>query len=132
VSEVRARHRSLLLRLAVALLATLFCAAPVPGDVGGCGRAPSSLDATQFFDEKAALDCVRCTECEITSRACDVACDRDAEPRSLPRGCDPLQHDGDVCLRRLVDATCDEYEAFLRDEAPETPTECNFCPRPGR
>jgi hypothetical protein len=120
------------MRLTLALVALLFCAGPVPGDVGGCGKAPRSLDAAEFFDEKRALDCARCRECDVASEYCEATCAPDAERPELPRGCDPLQHDGDVCLRALLDASCDEYEAFLRDEAPETPTECNFCPRPER
>jgi hypothetical protein len=127
----RARLRDgIAARLALCMLALLFCAAPVPGDVGGCGQSPSSLDRPLFFESKRALDCARCTDCSVTSKACERACDPALADEELPRGCDPLEHDGDVCLRALLDADCDEYRAFLRDDAPETPTECNFCPRP--
>jgi hypothetical protein len=123
------RLRGALLRLAVALVSVLFLAGPVPGDVGGCGQSAKSLDAAGFFLTKRALDCTRCEECGLESRTCDDACSAEPAKASLPRGCDPLEHDGDVCLRALVDASCDEYAAFVRDQAPEAPSECNFCPR---
>lgn len=116
-------------RLGLCAVVLLFCAGPVPGDVGGCGQAPSSLDRQRFFDSKRALDCVRCNECEVVSKRCDAACAPEPDDERLPRGCDPLEHDGDVCLRALLNAPCEEYRTFLRDESAETPTECNFCPR---
>jgi len=123
--------RRLALRIGFAGYVIAFCAAPVPGDGGGCGKDPISLDAQGFFESKKALDCARCQECDVRSRACDLACDYYAPAGELPRGCDPVQHDGDVCIRALLDADCDEYETFLRDASPEAPTECNFCPRGG-
>jgi hypothetical protein len=33
-----------------------------------------------------------------------------------------------VCLRALLDASCDDYGDFVRDAAPDVPSECNFCP----
>lgn len=119
-------------RLAFGLLVLAFCAGPVPGDVGGCGQSPQALDRAGFFESKRALDCSRCTECGLVSELCESACDPAAPPERLPRGCDPLEHDGDVCLRALLSSSCDEYERFVRDQAPETPTECNFCPRGGQ
>ena len=116
-------------RLSLSAIALLFCAAPVPGDVGGCGQAPSALDRRQFFESKRALDCVRCGECDVRSKRCEQACSPNPPLEELPRGCDPLEHDGDVCLRALLDASCEEYSTFLRDTGAETPTECNFCPR---
>lgn len=121
----------LALRVGFAACVIAFCAAPVPGDGGGCGKDPVSLDAASFFESKKALDCARCNECNVRSRTCDRACDYEAPAGELPLGCDPVQHDGDVCIRALLDAGCDEYETFLRDVSPETPTECNFCPRGG-
>ena len=126
----RPRFRDgLVARLALVTLVVLFCAAPVPGDVGGCGQSPSSLDRSRFFESKRALDCARCKECDVMSKRCDNACSADPIEEELPRGCDPLEHDGDVCLRALLDAGCEEYRTFLRDSGAETPTECNFCPR---
>jgi hypothetical protein len=116
-------------RLALSAIALMFCAAPVPGDVGGCGQAPSALDRQQFFESKRALDCVRCSECDVLSKRCEQACSAEPPAEELPPGCDPLEHDGDVCLRALLDASCEEYRTFLRDTGAETPTECNFCPR---
>lgn len=124
--------RSLALRAGFLVYVIAFCAAPVPGDGGGCGKDPVSLDGPAFFESKKALDCARCQECGVESRACDVACDYEAPAAELPRGCDPVEHDGDVCIRALLDADCDEYRTFLRDDSPETPTECNFCPRGAR
>jgi hypothetical protein len=124
--------RGVLLRAAFAACVIAFCAAPVPGDGGGCGKDPVSLDGPRFFESKKALDCARCRECNVRTRTCDVACDYESQLAELPRGCDPVEHDGDVCIRRLLDAGCEEYRTYLRDDSPETPTECNFCPRGGQ
>lgn len=115
------------LRLPLALLALAFCTGPVPGDVGGCGGSPRPLDPVAFFETKAELDCTRCIECRISSKACAVACSQPSET-SFPRGCDPLEHDGIVCVRALEAASCEDYRSYVRDEAPVIPTECNFCP----
>ncbi|HLV67140.1 MAG TPA: hypothetical protein VKY73_15070 [Polyangiaceae bacterium] len=119
----RVRH----LRWPLSLIALLFCAAPVPGDVGGCGGSPRPLEAAAFFETKAALDCTRCTECRIASKTCTAACSESPD-ESFPRGCDPLEHDGIVCVRALEAASCEDYRSYVRDEAPVIPTECNFCP----
>ena len=114
--------------LAVAVFAA-FCAAPTPGDVGGCGQAPQDLDPPVFFATKKAIDCERCTECGLASDRCEEACDETADiERSFPVGCFPLVHDGEVCLRALLQAPCSDYRSFIDDEAPQTPSECNFCP----
>jgi hypothetical protein len=43
----------------------------------------------------------------------------------------PLVHDGEVCLRALDDAACEDYLEYMSDVAPTVPTECNFCPAEG-
>lgn len=112
----------------VVLFAAL-CLAPTPGDVGGCGQQAQPLDAPIFFATKKAIDCQQCRDCGFVSDTCAEACDGNADfARSFPDGCLPLVHDGAVCLRRLSHASCGEYEAFVDDDAPTTPTECNFCP----
>lgn len=115
-------------RLALAFVVLAFCAAPVPGDVGGCNQRAQELDPETFFDVKDSIDCDRCTECGLRNDACARACEG-TSGATLPQGCVALVHDGEVCLRALLDASCDDYRAFTRDEAPTTPTECNFCPR---
>ncbi|HEX2672377.1 MAG TPA: hypothetical protein VHM25_15960, partial [Polyangiaceae bacterium] len=47
-------------KVALGLLALLFCTAPTPGDVGGCGQSPAELDSETFFASKANIDCQRC------------------------------------------------------------------------
>jgi hypothetical protein len=46
---------------------------------------------------------------------------------AFPDDCLPLVHDGEVCLRALLDADCDEYSRYVVSD-PEIPLECNFCP----
>ena len=79
--------------LALALLALLFCTAPTPGDIGGCGQKPQELDPGVFFASKEAIDCQRCGECGIESKACSNACQApetypttfpDRRPSTLP------------------------------------------------
>lgn len=114
---------------ALAALLLLFVAAPTPGDVGGCGQEAQFLDAPTFFATKRGIDCSRCTECAIITVSCNRACDHHAEtPKAFPAHCYPLVHDGEVCLRALENASCGEYEQYMDDKNPGSPTECNFCP----
>ena len=120
------RHKS---TLALAALALLFCTAPTPGDIGGCGQRPQELDPQIFFQSKEAIDCQRCEECGIRSGACNNACTApETYPKSFPERCLPLVHDGEVCLRALLYASCDDYASYMSDSSPSVPTECNFCP----
>lgn len=117
-------------RIARALLAFVvlaFCAAPVPGDVGGCNQSAEELDAGRFYASKARIDCDRCTDCGLKTSACQRACQR-LTPSAFPKDCLPLAHDGEVCLRALMFAGCGDYRDYVRDVAPTIPTECNFCP----
>lgn len=120
-------------RAILASVALTFCVAAVPGDIGGCGQPIQELDATVFFRAKAFIDCEKCETCSFRAEACARACDPDrVESAKFPERCLPLVHDGEVCLRSLLDASCEEYTAYVRDRAPEVPTECNFCPASGQ
>lgn len=106
----------------------LFCLAPTPGDIGGCGQAPQDLDPEVFFASQAAIECSRCVgDCRIESGACDAACASRDLPHDFPNGCFPLVHDGTVCLRALTQASCSEMRKVMSDP-PRVPSECNFCP----
>jgi hypothetical protein len=111
-----------------AVLAVVFGAAPTVGDVGACGQTASPLDEKAFVAQRKALDCQRCTECGLSTQTCASACDRTA-PSSVafPATCFPLLHDGDVCLRALEAASCQDYASFVSDDAPTVPSECDFC-----
>jgi hypothetical protein len=114
-------------QLGLALGALILCTAPTPGDVGGCGQDAQELDPELFFSNKDFIDCERCTECGFESSACDRACSDQLSQSTFPAECMPLVHDGEVCLRALLDTDCDEYASYVSD-SPEVPHECNFCP----
>lgn len=115
-----------LVRLGLALGAAL-CLAPTPGDIGGCGQAAQDLDPPAFFLSLQSVQCDRCQECGIRTRACDAACSGAEVPTEFPEGCFPLVHDGTVCLRAMIQASCDDHREFAA-EPPQVPSECNFCP----
>jgi len=117
--------RSALLRAAV--LGLLVLAAPTAGDIGSCGQSIEDLDPAKFFAEKRSTDCQHCQDCALGTKFCEQACAGQGET-AFPAGCYPLVHDGEVCLRALRAAGCDEYVAYASDDAPSVPTECNFCP----
>jgi hypothetical protein len=122
------QHRN---QAALAALAFCFCTAPTPGDIGGCGQRPQELDPGIFFQSKAAIDCQRCGECGLATKSCAAACDvPESYPTSFPDRCDPLVHDGEVCLRALLNASCGDYSGYMSDKSPTAPTECDFCPEP--
>ena len=113
-----------------ALLTAVLCAAPVPGDIGACGQPVQQLDAPRFFGAKKVVDCRKCRECGFAELACDTACDPSVVPdQEFPDGCEPLVHDGEVCLRVLLYASCEAYAPYISDDSPSVPTECDFCPR---
>jgi hypothetical protein len=124
----------------VVMIVALFCLAPTPGDIGGCGQTAEDLDAPTFFATLEATDCRACQTCGITSATCSSACDpKAAIPAAFPPGCAPLAHDGEVCLRRLQNDSCDTYGKYVGDDeagkaVPITsrprPSECQFCPVP--
>lgn len=118
-------------KLVLACCALLFCMAPTPGDVGGCGQQPAELEPAVFFASKANIDCQRCAECGLSSVSCTTACSfSEQSPSEFPVDCVPLVHDGEVCLRALINAGCADYASFMSDTRATVPTECNFCPEP--
>jgi hypothetical protein len=115
--------------LGIAALAFLVLGTgPTVGDVGGCGRTATDLDLDRFAQARKTLDCSRCTECGLRSTRCAHACD-DKAPSDvvIPSTCRPLLHDGQVCLRALESASCNDYALYMDDDAPATPSECEFC-----
>ncbi len=116
-------------KVLLAIILVVLCLAPTPGDIGGCGQAPDILDARAFFTNKKRIDCSRCKECGLISHTCDDACDDNAAVKSsFPTDCVPLVHDGEVCLHALEYASCGDYEGYVADSSPASPSECNFCP----
>ncbi len=119
------------LKLALGFIAMAFCAAPVPGDVGGCGQEPQELDPETFFWTKQTFECDHCRTCQLTSAACERACADSLVQSEFPENCVPLVHDGEVCLRALDNGSCRDFRAYMSDRAPTIPTECDFCPAGG-
>ena len=112
----------------VAIALGALSAAPTPGDVGGCGTEPTALDTAAYVLARKDQDCERCQECGIGSQRCVRACTPAAAPdTNVPGTCRPLRHDGEVCLRALAAASCEDYAGYVADFAPATPTECQFC-----
>jgi len=105
--------------------------APTVGDTGGCGRTASDLDRDRYAQGRKLQDCERCQQCGIATARCERACDPKLLPEIvLPVTCRPLYRDGVVCLRALEAASCDTFATYVVDEAPATPTECEFCQVP--
>ena len=126
VSRVPAR-RSAPWTIAVVVTGVLSMA-PTAGDVGGCGTEVKALDPLAFALARKDMDCERCRECGITTPRCQRACDPDKDPEtSIPATCQPLQHDGRVCIRALSSASCDAYATYVDELSPSTPSECEFC-----
>jgi hypothetical protein len=111
-----------------AFVAAVFLAAPTVGDVGGCGKQATDLDAAAYAQAKKDTDCRRCQACGLTTSTCRNACDpQAASDVSFPVTCRPLLHDGEVCLRALEAASCGDYASFVDDTSPSVPSECDFC-----
>lgn len=106
----------------------LLCAAPTAGDLGSCGQEPVELDATKFYEQREIIDCERCGDCGLLTRACERACDAKLDVVPFPEGCLPLVHDGEVCLNALASVSCGSFESYVADEGATMPTECDFCP----
>lgn len=122
-------RRRAVAELILALL--FFCTAPTAGDIGGCGQRADNLDPEKFFSAKQSLDCERCTACQLTTKVCSRACQPGLVEGDFPKQCEPLVHDGEVCLHALQAASCSTYASYVADEGATTPTECNFCPASG-
>jgi hypothetical protein len=112
----------------IAMVALLFLAAPTAGDIGSCNQPLNDLDAAKFFAAKQGVDCERCTECGLMSHVCKRACAAAPVAGTFPHGCDPLEHDGEVCLDALLAASCVDYQGYVADQGATVPTECDFCP----
>ena len=106
----------------VALLGVL-CMAPTVGDIGGCGtrgdRARSrSLRERAKGGGLRALQGVRA----LGAARCERACDPNAAPGDeLPPTCRPLFHDGEVCLRALRAASCEDVRDVRRRRSRRRP-----------
>jgi hypothetical protein len=109
------------------LFAVVFGMAPTVGDIGSCGQSVDDLDAPTFFVVKGNTDCRRCNECGLTGPVCDEACNGTG-PKAFAAGCQPLVHDGEVCLDALLYASCSDYATFVDPTNPRSPSECQFCP----
>ena len=113
---------------ATCALALALGTGATPGDVGGCGARASDLDVALFAKQRKDVDCARCRDCGLSTARCGRACDAAAASDvALPATCHPLAHDGDVCIRALRVASCDDYASYVDDDAPSSPTECDFC-----
>ena len=121
-------RRSAFGRLAFVMGLGALCAAPTPGDIGGCGQHPDTLDGPTFFLKKRELDCQRCADCDYHTDFCGDACSIPENLPSFPEGCVPLVHDGEVCLNAIESASCSEYEDYSKDQGRLLPSECQFCP----
>lgn len=112
----------------LSLLVLFFTAAPTAGDIGSCSQPENDLDPLKFFAVKQDIDCQRCQECQISTKACQRACDVGLSIRDFAPGCVPLEHDGVVCVDALEASSCSDYESFMADQDSTAPTECQFCP----
>lgn len=114
-------------RLLIVFFAAL-CLAPTAGDIGGCGKEATDLDADDYAYGRKSEDCKRCRECAIETERCKRACDPMKLPDvALPATCKPVRHDGEVCLRAIDAVSCEKFATYVDDFAPATPGECDFC-----
>jgi hypothetical protein len=111
----------------VALIALVFLAAPVAGDIGSCNQSADGLDPNKFFVAKQSVDCQQCQACGLTTMTCTRACGAPMGG-SFPAECYPVEHDGEVCLDALLAASCSAYQSYVADQGSTVPTECDFCP----
>ncbi|MDF3069324.1 MAG: hypothetical protein K0R38_4925 [Polyangiaceae bacterium] len=116
------------LKSTLGLVVLAFCAAPTPGDIGGCGQEAQELDPRTFFWSLQESQCEQCRDCGIETAACDRACGEVLLQSEFPPNCVPLVHDGEVCLRALQQASCSDSREYVSDTDPSIPPECNFCP----
>lgn len=116
------------MRRAVVVVLAALCMAPTAGDIGGCGREATELDADDYAHARKAEDCERCRACGIDTARCASACDPALAPDvELPATCKPVRHDGEVCLRAIHAASCETFATYVDDVAPAAPSECQFC-----
>jgi hypothetical protein len=118
-------------KFALGFIALAFCAAPTPGDIGGCAQDADELDPRTFFWSFQDSQCEQCQACGIDTAACQRACGDVLLQTEFAENCVPLVHDGEVCLRAVQQASCSDSREYLSDDDPSIPTECNFCPPGG-
>jgi len=115
-------------RALVGAVLAVLCMAPTPGDIGGCGDAPTEVPASRYAAARKRLECDRCGSCGVVNARCERACNpKVPSDVALPVTCRPLTHDVDVCLRALVTSSCSTFAAAVDDDAPISPSECLFC-----
>jgi hypothetical protein len=107
----------------------VFGMGPTVGDIGSCNQAVDALDPVSFFALKATIDCLRCGDCALSGKQCEAACTAAPATSFLP-ACQPLVHDGEVCLHALLHASCEDYASYTDETRPTAPSECQFCPLP--
>jgi hypothetical protein len=115
--------RRVLAMIAIVVLGT----GPTVGDIGGCGATATEMSEETYAAARRNLDCRRCKECAIATERCRRACEDKTPETDLPATCRPLRRDGDVCVRALRAASCEDYASFMDDVSPTNPTECDFC-----
>lgn len=114
--------------LVIGAILGLLCMAPTAGDIGGCGKEATDLDADDYAVGRKNVECDRCRECGIDNARCKRACDpKQAPDIALPPTCKPVRHDGEVCLRAIDAVSCEKFTTYVDDVAPATPGECDFC-----
>lgn len=124
----RARTLGVRLSTPALMILALLCAAPTPGDIGGCGADPTPIAPDRYANARKRLECDRCKECSVSTARCARACDPKAPSDVvLPATCRPLEHDAEVCLRSLIAASCTSFAQAVDDVAPTSPSECLFC-----
>ena len=116
-------------RLGLVMVLGVLAMAPTVGDVGGCNEQADELSAEKFFRARLESECQRCKACEIAANpGCKRACAPNPFlPSVFPKGCRPLVHDGEVCLRAIEDLSCEAFADVVAAN-PVVPTECDFCP----
>src|SRR5262249_23333631 len=104
------------------IVLAILAAAPTVGDVGGCRAQVEPLDATKFYTQSLELTCSRCDECGILAPRCKNACDRNhIVPHTFVNGCNPVVHDGEVCINALEALSCSAFDDYV--ERGVIPTE---------
>ncbi len=118
-------------RLGLVMVLSVLAAAPTVGDVGGCNEQADELSAEKFFKARLESECMQCRACEIAGTpGCKRVCDPLVRvPGTFPKGCRPLVHDGEVCLRAIELLSCEAF-AHVVAVNPIIPNECDFCPAP--
>ena len=99
-------------------------------------RRPMTSIRPRSSTSRRASIAYRCQDCDLRGRRCDSACN-DPPATTLPADCRPLVHDGEVCLRALLHASCGDYESYVSEKRsdgshrmPVLPAPIVSCARP--